>query len=294
MIEKFAGVCGQIESEFLDLNHTTNLMILVSLLIPKFSPDPASNATELRNRDTRGSAMATDYGEKERAFIDGLKEATGRDLGEWLAAISAEELPHRNDIIDWLRQQGFMFSKASWLERIHHNGGRLIYGDSHGSPKPTRARRRREPPPPSPSPAPAPSPAARVSEAAVAPPAAAAQSSEALDALLAKAKAYRPLALALIAQIRTVRPAARFEPRDGFVAIADPKTFVHLGIGAKELRLHLALGEHPFDGIVKKGVPGGGLGKADALSHMVILTDARQIDRRLLELVAHAATHVNG
>jgi len=40
MIEKFAGVCGQIESEFLDLNHTTNFMILVSLLIPKFAPLP--------------------------------------------------------------------------------------------------------------------------------------------------------------------------------------------------------------------------------------------------------------
>ena len=67
--------------------------------------------------------MATDFGEKERAFIDGLKENTGRDLGEWMQAITAAGLPHRNDIIDWLRHKGFMFSKASWLERIHHNGG---------------------------------------------------------------------------------------------------------------------------------------------------------------------------
>ncbi len=40
MIEKFAGVCGQSESEFLDLNHTSYFMILVPLLIPKFAPRP--------------------------------------------------------------------------------------------------------------------------------------------------------------------------------------------------------------------------------------------------------------
>ncbi len=84
--------------------------------------------------------MATDFGEKERAFIDGLKENTGRDLGEWMQAIAAEALPNRNDIIDWLRHKGFMFSKASWLERIHHNGGRPIYADSpKGTPRTRRA-----------------------------------------------------------------------------------------------------------------------------------------------------------
>ena len=89
--------------------------------------------------------MATDYGEKERAFIDGLKENSGRDLDEWMAAITEQNLPHRNDIIDWLRQQGFMFSKASWLERIHHNGGRPIYADTAATtPAAPRHRRERE------------------------------------------------------------------------------------------------------------------------------------------------------
>jgi hypothetical protein len=50
--------------------------------------------------------MATDYGEKERAFIDSLKESSGRNLQEWMAAISAQDLAHRNDVILWLRQQG--------------------------------------------------------------------------------------------------------------------------------------------------------------------------------------------
>jgi hypothetical protein len=42
MIEKFAGVRGSVLSEFLDLNHTNNLMILVSLMIPKFAPEPST------------------------------------------------------------------------------------------------------------------------------------------------------------------------------------------------------------------------------------------------------------
>ena len=39
MIEKFAGACGMVRSEFLDLNHTSKSMILVSLMIPKFARD---------------------------------------------------------------------------------------------------------------------------------------------------------------------------------------------------------------------------------------------------------------
>ena len=74
--------------------------------------------------------MSTDYGAKEREFLDALKADTGRALDEWMSAIAAQGLTQRNDIIDWLRRQGFMFSKASWIERIHNNGGRPIYADA--------------------------------------------------------------------------------------------------------------------------------------------------------------------
>jgi hypothetical protein len=40
MIAKFAGASKEILSEFLDLNHTSNSMILVSLLITKLAPGP--------------------------------------------------------------------------------------------------------------------------------------------------------------------------------------------------------------------------------------------------------------
>ena len=50
MIEKFAISGGTALSEFLDLNHTSKIMILVSLLIPKFARD-----TSIEVRRTYGS-----------------------------------------------------------------------------------------------------------------------------------------------------------------------------------------------------------------------------------------------
>jgi hypothetical protein len=41
MIEKFARVGGKVVREFLDLNHTSKSIPLVSLMIPKFAPGPS-------------------------------------------------------------------------------------------------------------------------------------------------------------------------------------------------------------------------------------------------------------
>ena len=41
MIEKFAGARALTLSEFLDLNHTWYIMLLVSLVIPKFALQPS-------------------------------------------------------------------------------------------------------------------------------------------------------------------------------------------------------------------------------------------------------------
>ncbi|MFA5900565.1 MAG: DUF5655 domain-containing protein [Hyphomicrobium sp.] len=241
--------------------------------------------------------MATDFGEKERAFIEGLKENTGRSLDEWMQAISAIGISQRNDVIEWLRHQGLMFSKASWLERIHHNGGKPIYAGVTREAAPRRPPARRgemrlgTPPLVAIPAAPAPvqvTNAAPVPKLAVVAPLA---NGGELDALLAKAKAYRPLAQHVLTKIRQVCPGADISLRESAVAIGAPAPFALLGISARELRLHLALGEHPFDESVKKGQAGGGLGKGDALSHMLVLTDARQLDGRFLELIAQAAAN---
>jgi hypothetical protein len=41
MIEQFAIIRGIVASEFLDLNLTSKLRILVSLMIPRLAPDPS-------------------------------------------------------------------------------------------------------------------------------------------------------------------------------------------------------------------------------------------------------------
>ena len=44
-----------------------------------------------------------------------------------MAAIAAQGFSDKNETIDWLREQGIPFARASWLERIHSNGGKPIY-----------------------------------------------------------------------------------------------------------------------------------------------------------------------
>ncbi len=70
MIAKFAIMSGKVSSEFLDLNHTSKSLFLVSLMIPKFAPVPAASFGELRNRDTSWEHMAPlggEYKPEERA-----------------------------------------------------------------------------------------------------------------------------------------------------------------------------------------------------------------------------------
>ena len=40
MIEKFATDCCKVQSELLDLNHTSESMMIVLLMIPKFAAEP--------------------------------------------------------------------------------------------------------------------------------------------------------------------------------------------------------------------------------------------------------------
>ena len=99
--------------------------------------------------------MAKDEREEEREFLSGLKARTGRDLGEWMAAIAAQGFTDKNEIIDWLREQGLPFARASWLERIHRNGGKPIYSPTLCPKRPHEKPRDAEP-----RPAPAGGPAA--------------------------------------------------------------------------------------------------------------------------------------
>lgn len=235
--------------------------------------------------------MSIDYGEVERQFVAALKADTGRSLEEWLAAIDGQGLAQRNDIIDWLRRQGFMFAKASWIERIRNNGGRPIYETASGPRPAARARPRpglakasqgASDAAPAPPVLPPPQPAAPA-----APPPASATDAAALEALLARAKAFRPLAAYVIAEIRKAVPGVVVTAHDGHATFhAGAAAFAVLGVSAKELRLGVAAAAPP-------GAPWEaarlGLKNAPPASHMVVLTDARQVTPALLAAVVQAA-----
>jgi hypothetical protein len=228
--------------------------------------------------------MSTDYAEKERDFIAGLHEDTGRDLAGWMAAISESGLKERNAIIDWLRHQGFQFAKASWLERIHHNGGRLIYADvgdvakiarrSLSTPVPTEPPPARDlvasPEPSSPKPAP-PDPAPLDSD---------------IRRLLLEAKGLRPLAEHILREVKRVVPNAEFAVTNAFILISAPAPFAALLPGSKKLRLYanfaLAGGNRIMVAdAVNKAMP--------PFPEMLLLDDARSIDEEFLRLIRAAA-----
>jgi uncharacterized protein DUF5655 len=239
--------------------------------------------------------MANDEREEEHQFLQGLKARTGRDLAEWMAAIAAQGFgatSDKNEIIDWLRTQGLPFARASWLERIHRNGGKPIHAGAPPADAAVEAARA-DARPPEPRPVPALRLVPKASQEGPAPgtkdepPANAAA---AFDRLLAAAKGYRPLYHLLEAQIRKAVPGAVFAPQARHVSVGAPREFAAITLHATEVRLGLDLGDRLFDGGLQKAKLRG---PGPAITHMLVLTDARQIDDALSALVASANARVN-
>jgi hypothetical protein len=246
--------------------------------------------------------MAVDYAEREREFLAGLEADTGHDLAGWMTLIEAQNLAHRNDIIDWLRTKGFHFSWASWLERIHHNGGRPIYAGAIGAPAgaaqslpaaraaPASAGGTRPTVAVVPSVGPASRDAGPVTRAADRPQWTASPSGADLPALLAAGKAYRMLAEHLIREVQKAIPEVSVTARDGYVSFGRPVEFAALAISPKELRFGLELGEDAVQSVVPRGRMSG---TAATITHVGVLTDARQVNAPLIEAVKQAHRKVN-
>lgn len=224
--------------------------------------------------------MTDDEREREREFLDGLKARSGRDLAEWMAAIAAQGSTDKNAIIDWLRTQGLPFARASWLERIHRNGGRPIYAHAPSpSDAPAAGATRRQQPPADREPRPSP---IRKPARAADPPA--------LEKLVAAAKGYRPLYHLLETRVRETVPSVVFSPQARHVSVGAPGEFATITLHPTEVRLGLDLGDRAFGGSLQKAKLRG---PGPAITHMVVLTDARQVDDDLLALIASANARVN-
>jgi hypothetical protein len=226
--------------------------------------------------------MSRDYGEMEKEFIADLKSRTGRDLGEWMAAIDAASLADKNEIIDWLRPQGFTFAHASWLERIHHNGGKPVY--DHGTAVPATAL------PPTPV-MPPPSSSQQPEAPATARAAPATSVNADVQALVDRGKAYRPLARMVIDTLNRTVPGTTVRTSGNLIVFGNPELFAALLVSGKGLKLGLAL---PEDGCTGELAAAGFTGTASAMTRAIVLVDARQVDDKLTALIATADHNVNG
>jgi hypothetical protein len=215
--------------------------------------------------------MPHDDREQEREFLADLEARTGRDLAAWMALIAAQSFTDKNETIDWLRAHGIPFARASWLERIHSNGGRPIYADAPttGAPAKEKVERKAAPAPKLPT----------------------ARETAQLEKLLAAAKGYRPLYLMLEAELRAAVAGLAVVPEAGYISLRAPREFAAVMLQATELRVGLDLGDRGFDGLAQKARLKG---PGPAISHMAVLTDARQINAELLSLIMAANTRVNG
>jgi len=221
--------------------------------------------------------MAADERQEEERFLAELKARSGRDLAAWMTAIAAQNFSDKNEVIDWLRGQGFAFARASWLERIYSNGGRPIYEGvperpARSAPKPRPEMLSPAPPPPSvlrPNP----------DEAAL------------LEKLIAQAKGYRPLYQLLEAEVKRAIPDLRLSPAPTHILFGAPAAFAAVALNASEVRLGLALGDRPFDTRLQRAKIKG-LG--EDITHLIVLTDARQVNADLMSLVLAANARVNG
>ncbi|MEO1205782.1 MAG: hypothetical protein AAFV45_05565 [Pseudomonadota bacterium] len=273
--------------------------------------------------------MTQEYEDKEREFLVNLKADTGRDLTEWMQAITDAGIDDRNDRIDWFRQQGFIFAWASWMERIHHNGGRPIYlasvpvaddaadtqkgndvaaglrspgerlpldgepvapivRDAAGTDDGTMADA---------APVPAQAPAQPSFDPFAALPRGTIKTDDAdkLGQTVARAKAYAPLMTFLLGQIAQRLPDAFAVPGSDFVLLHVSKRkaapFALIAITQNDLKLGLQLGTWPIQPPMEKLRLQGPAARAGrSLTHMIGLTDARQIEAGLVNLIESAHT----
>lgn len=244
--------------------------------------------------------MSTDPADKERDFIAEIAAETGRDLAAWMRAIDGSALGDRNATIDWLKAQHVFFNRASramWLERIHHNGGRPVYEGHVGViSTPVELKRVQRAPridrPATPAVTAAPEPAH--SEVATVPtavpasdsasPTVFAASTAEIETVLARGKAYRPLAALILSEIRKALPSVVVGTGDGVIVLGHPGAFASIDPRPKDVRLALALdGDAPG---FERSRP---TGPTAATTHVRVLTDARSIDAALIDLVCRTA-----
>ncbi len=111
-----------------------------------------------------------------------------------------------------------------------------------------------------------------------------------LENQFAKAADMRPLYDALMDFVKKNFPASTVLPKKTYVSILENREFGAVNIKPKELRIGFDLGDRPFDESAEKAKLTGPMPR---ISHMRAITDASQLDSRLVELLweSHSRCH---
>ena len=111
-----------------------------------------------------------------------------------------------------------------------------------------------------------------------------------LDAQFSKAGDMKPLYEAFLSFIKKNFPGSCVLPKKTYVSILENREFAAVNIKPKELRIGLDLGDKPFDEKIEKAKLTGPMPR---ISHMFVLTDAKQLDKSVAEALkqSHARCH---
>ena len=101
-----------------------------------------------------------------------------------------------------------------------------------------------------------------------------------LENQFAKAGEMKPLYNEFIAFVSKNFPNATVLPKKTYVSILENREFAAVNIKAKELRIGFDLGDRPFDEKIEKAKLTGPMPR---ISHMFVLTDAKQLDSSIVE-----------
>lgn len=111
-----------------------------------------------------------------------------------------------------------------------------------------------------------------------------------LEAQFAKTADMRALYDEFIGFVARNFPAATILPKKTYVSVLENREFGAVNIKKGELRVGLDLGDRGFDSKVEKAKLTGPMPR---ISHMVVVTDAAQLDNGLVDLLrqSHARCH---
>jgi predicted transport protein len=103
-----------------------------------------------------------------------------------------------------------------------------------------------------------------------------------LENQFVKCEAMRPLYDAVSEKILSLFPDTQLIPKKTYLSYTAIREFAAINIKPKEIRLGMDLGDMPFNDTVQKTKLSGPMPR---ISHMVIITDMTQFDKKMVELL---------